>query len=91
MAEGDAYAAQGKLKEATIEYRNALKAVPDLVEAHYKLGRVYLQTDDPEKAYQSFVRAATSIHRTPMRTSKPARCCSSRATIARRGPLPSAR
>ena len=55
---GDAYAAQGKLKEASIEYRNALKAVPDLVDAHYQLGRVYLQTDEPEKAYQSFVRAA---------------------------------
>ena len=58
MAEGDAYAAQGKLKEASIEYRNALKEVPDLVDAHYQLGRVYLQTDEPEKAYQSFVRAA---------------------------------
>jgi tetratricopeptide (TPR) repeat protein len=58
MAEGDAYAAQGKLKEASIEYRNALKAAPDLVEAHYQLGRIYLQTDEPEKAYQSFLRAA---------------------------------
>ena len=58
MAEGDAYAAQGKLKEASIEYRNALKEVPDLFEAHYQLGRVYLQTDEPEKAYQSFARAA---------------------------------
>ena len=36
-AEG--YHAEKKYKEATIEYRNALKAVPDLVEAHGDLGR----------------------------------------------------
>src|SRR5262245_3851610 len=58
MSAADAYAAQGKIKEATIEYRNALKAVPDLVDAHYKLGLAYLQSDDPTKAYQSFLRAA---------------------------------
>ena len=58
LAAADAYAAQGKLKEATIEYRNALKSIPDLVEAHYKLGLAYLQSDDPTKAYQSFRRAA---------------------------------
>jgi Tfp pilus assembly protein PilF len=39
LASGDAYVARGQLKEAIIEYRNAVNAMPSLEAAHYKLAR----------------------------------------------------
>ena len=58
VRQGDAYLTQGKLKEAIIEYRNAVKTLPESADAHYKLARAYSKADDPEKAYQSYIRAA---------------------------------
>src|SRR4029079_15509599 len=36
--QADSYAAQHKLTEASIEYRNALKGLPTRADLHYKLG-----------------------------------------------------
>jgi Tfp pilus assembly protein PilF len=55
---GDAYVAQKKLKEAIIEYRNAVNAMPSLAEAHYKLAKTYDDTGDPVSAYASYARTA---------------------------------
>ena len=55
---GDGYVAQGKLKEAIIEYRNAVKIAPQSADAHFKLAKAYAQAEDPAKAYQSYARAA---------------------------------
>jgi tetratricopeptide (TPR) repeat protein len=72
-ANGDAYASRGQLKEAIIEYRNALKLVPDQAATHFKLARAYSASSDPR------------------RTSRRVRCCSSPASIRRRGRWPSGR
>ena len=57
-ASGDRYAAHQQLKEAVIEYGNAVKVQPAWAEAHYKRARAYLSLDDPSHAYQSYARAA---------------------------------
>ena len=57
-ASGDHYASQRQYKEAAIQYRNALKAVPDAADVRYKLGRAYEQSGDPLAAYIEFARAA---------------------------------
>ncbi len=54
VANGDAYVASGKLKEAVIEYKRALQARPDWAEAHYKLAKVYDAQRDPINAYREY-------------------------------------
>lgn len=41
MAKGDYFFQSGKIAEALIHYQNALKRDPELVECHYKLGRLF--------------------------------------------------
>jgi len=55
---GDAYVGRGQLKEAVIEYRNALKAMPNAADVRYKLGRAYEGSGDPVAAYGEYARAA---------------------------------
>jgi tetratricopeptide (TPR) repeat protein len=57
-ASGDRYAAQGRLKEAVIEYRNAVKTEPRSYEAHAKLGRTYVRLGRAAEAYESLSRAS---------------------------------
>ena len=58
LASGDSYAAKGQHKEASIEYGNAVKARPELAEAHYKLAKSYEAAGEPVKAYGAYARAA---------------------------------
>lgn len=58
LASGDAYADRKAFDAAAIEYRNAIKAKPDLADAHYKLAKVYEAASDPVNAYGSYTRAA---------------------------------
>ncbi|PYR55946.1 MAG: EpsI family protein [Acidobacteria bacterium] len=58
LARGDAYLAQHKIREATIEYRNAVQAQPARADAHYKLAKAYAEAGDPIKAYEEYSRAA---------------------------------
>jgi tetratricopeptide (TPR) repeat protein len=58
MARGDAFAAARQFKEAIIEYGNAVQAKPAWSEAHYKLARVYSESNDPLNAYTHYARAA---------------------------------
>ena len=57
LARGDAYLAQHKIREATIEYRNAVQAQPTRADAHYKLAKAYAEAGDPIKAYEEYSRA----------------------------------
>ena len=54
VASGDRYVAHQQLKEAVIEYGNAVKVQPAWAEAHYKRRRAYLSLNDPYYAYQSY-------------------------------------
>src|SRR5438034_5985470 len=55
---GDRYARQGKYKEAAIEYRNAIKKMPESVEAHSRLADVAARAEDPATAIGEVLRIA---------------------------------
>src|SRR5690349_14468429 len=58
MKSGDEYVAQGKLKEAILQYRNAVQQDQRYGEARFKLASLLEKTDDPQGAYREYVRAA---------------------------------
>ena len=58
LANGDRLLAEGKLKEAIVEFRNAVKADDRSGEARYKLAAAYAQSGDAERAYAEYIRAA---------------------------------
>jgi Tfp pilus assembly protein PilF len=41
IKKGDSYLAEGRVREATIEYKNAVQIAPGDPEGHYKLGLIY--------------------------------------------------
>jgi tetratricopeptide (TPR) repeat protein len=57
IAAGDAYAEQGRFNAAIIEYRNALKQVPDSSVAYLQMGRAYVAAGDHRSAYEALTRA----------------------------------
>ena len=61
VASGDKYVSEGKLKEAVIEYRNAVQIDPSFGEAHLKAGEAYARLGDSSNTLQSYVRAADSL------------------------------
>ena len=56
IASGDEYAKAGEYKAATIEYRNAVKATPELPEPHAKLAGVSLHEKDVQTAMMEYLR-----------------------------------
>ena len=58
MKNGQQYATAGKLKEAIIEYRNAIQQDPRFGEARYALAGALLKTGDNQGAYREYQRAA---------------------------------
>jgi Tfp pilus assembly protein PilF len=48
---GKSYAAQGKDKEAIIQFSNAIKIDPRYADAHFELAKAYLKTGSPMGAY----------------------------------------
>ena len=58
LSRGNRYAAQAKYEEAVIEYTNAIKQDPKFGEARYRLAQTYLRMDQPQWAFQEYVRAA---------------------------------
>ena len=58
IASGDRYASQQKYKEAAIEYRNAIKLVPNAPEAHEKLAGVSGEMQDTPTALAEVLRVA---------------------------------
>jgi tetratricopeptide (TPR) repeat protein len=57
LESGNKYFENGRYKEASIQYRNALKRDPKYGPAHYKLALVALQTKDISGAANSLIRA----------------------------------
>lgn len=55
---GRVLAADGKYRDAIIEFRNALKAEPNYAEAHLAIASAYERVDDSVNAYRSYQRAA---------------------------------
>jgi tetratricopeptide (TPR) repeat protein len=51
---GDRYLAEGRLTEASIEYRNAAQRDPDSVEAQRKLAETYVASNQPDKALSAY-------------------------------------
>src|SRR2546423_10236859 len=57
-AKGDQYVAAGQLKEAAIEYRNAIRQTPAVVEPHAKLAAVAARTSDVQTVMRELVQIA---------------------------------
>jgi tetratricopeptide (TPR) repeat protein len=55
---GDAYLAQKKYREATVEYRNAIQQDPQFIEARQKLADTYMELGDLRNGFQEYVRLA---------------------------------
>jgi putative PEP-CTERM system TPR-repeat lipoprotein len=58
VASGDQFLSQGKVKEAIVQYRNALRYDPRSGEARYKLAEAFVQDHDWARAGREYIRAA---------------------------------
>jgi putative PEP-CTERM system TPR-repeat lipoprotein len=56
LASGDRYSAEGKYREAIIQYSNALKADRNFAKAHYALGKVYVHLGAYDAASRELTR-----------------------------------
>jgi tetratricopeptide (TPR) repeat protein len=63
LASGDRSVAAGKLADAVIQYRAAVKADPSAGDAHQKLAETFLQAGDLANALPEYVRAADLLPR----------------------------
>ena len=57
LESGNRYRAQGKLREAVIQYANAVQIDPRFAQAHYELGETYLKLKDYNRAYAELSRS----------------------------------
>ncbi len=53
---GEKYFAEGKYREALIQYSNAVQTDPRFAQAHFQLGQTYMRLNDPSRAYQELAR-----------------------------------
>ncbi|HEY7448642.1 MAG TPA: tetratricopeptide repeat protein [Vicinamibacterales bacterium] len=58
LASGDQFMTQKKVKEAIVQYRNAVAQDPRFGEARYKLAEAYSQDGDIRRASREYIRAA---------------------------------
>src|SRR5687767_3383527 len=58
MASGDRYLADSKLREAVVEYRNAVQVDPRFGLARLRLAETYAKLGDINKAFAEYIRAA---------------------------------
>jgi tetratricopeptide (TPR) repeat protein len=56
LESGNRYRDKGKLREAAIQYSNAVQMDPRFAEAHYQLGETYLKLKDYNRAYAELSR-----------------------------------
>ena len=56
LESGKRYADQGKLKEATIQFANALKVDHNFADAHYQLSKVFMKQGSMMPAYGELMR-----------------------------------
>jgi tetratricopeptide (TPR) repeat protein len=57
LESGNRYRDQGKIREAAIQYANAVQLDPHFAEAHYQLGEAYLRLKDYNRGYAELSRA----------------------------------
>ncbi len=57
LESGNRYRDKGKLREAAIQYSNAIQVDPRFAEAHFQLGETYLRLRDGNRAFQELSRA----------------------------------
>jgi len=58
VASGDDFLSQNKIKEAIVQYRNAVRQDPRFGEARFKLAEAYVQNHDLTAAAREYIRAA---------------------------------
>src|SRR5688500_2285318 len=58
LMQGDQYAAEQRPEAAAIEYRNAIKARPDNLEAHLRLAQTQIALGKAPEAYRTYSNAA---------------------------------
>ena len=58
LASGDQFFSQKKIKEAIVQYRNAVRQDPRFGEARYKLAEAYVLDGDAARAPREYIRAA---------------------------------
>lgn len=56
LASGDRYSAEGKYREAAIQYENSLKADKTFAAAHYALAKTYMHMDAYGAAFREYSR-----------------------------------
>jgi cellulose synthase operon protein C len=56
LESGNRYRDQGKLREAVIQYLNAIQVDPRFAEAHYQLAETYLKLGDGDRGGQELIR-----------------------------------
>jgi tetratricopeptide (TPR) repeat protein len=56
LESGNRYREQGKLREAAIQYSNAIQLDPHFAEAHHQLGETYLKLKNYNRAYEELSR-----------------------------------
>src|SRR5271155_585617 len=56
LESGKRYANQGKFKEATIQFANALKVDRNFADAHYQLSKVFMKQGSVMPAYGELMR-----------------------------------
>lgn len=65
LESGDAYVADGKLREAIVEYRNAVQIDARFADARVKLAAAYARVGDARNALSEYVRAADLLPERP--------------------------
>jgi putative PEP-CTERM system TPR-repeat lipoprotein len=58
VASGDRFRQENKIKEAIVQYRNAIKQDPRFGEARFKLAEAYVEDGDWRRASREYIRAA---------------------------------
>lgn len=53
---GEKYFAEGRYREASIQYLNAIQIDPRFAQAHYDLSQAYLKQGDGQRAFQELLR-----------------------------------
>ena len=58
---GEKYFAEGKYREAAIQYSNAIQIDSRFAQAHYQLGEAYLKMGDSDHAFQELTRTVDLV------------------------------
>ena len=60
LESGKRYEAEGKYREAAVQFLNALKVDKNYGDAHYEMSKTYLKMNSPQPAYSELLKAVQS-------------------------------